>query len=135
MNRMKAIWAVGTFLGLLIITLLALGYENLGALTESVSPSPAKSAPASLSPTSDLTAEEALQAWQQYSAELENTVQTMQSRENAYQTQVDLANQRILQMQDQLNAPGGTADQRFSLVSDDGLLHHEDHEEHEYDGD
>ena len=58
--------------------------------------------------TSDGSSDEVLQAWQQYSADLEQVVLTMRDRESRYQMQINLANQTIIQLQDELNAANTT---------------------------
>ncbi len=102
MNRTKGILAAGTLTGLVLITLLALGFSNLGATadnTTAVSQQPQIV-------TTDTAAQDAVQAWQDYSAELEQTVRTLQERENAYQSQIDTANQNIVNLQGQVNSAG-----------------------------
>ncbi|MCB8945662.1 MAG: hypothetical protein H6658_18080 [Ardenticatenaceae bacterium] len=127
MTRTKAILAAGTFTGLVLITILALGFGRLqaGAAGETaVTPAALE---VQMPQTDGATNEEALKAWQEYSAELEQTVQTMQERDAAYQQQLDVANQTILQLQDQINSANSAP------VSDDRWEHEEhEHEEHEY---
>lgn len=134
MNRSKGILAAGTMTGLVLITILALGFGNFGvksAADTAVTP-PANEIPAPQ--TRDMTSEQALQAWQTYSTELEQTVHTMQDRESAYQQQLDAANQTILQLQDQMNNTNSVR----AFVDDDDRYEHEEHEheeyEHEYEG-
>ena len=123
MNRKKGILTAGTLTGLVLITILVLGFRNLQAKsdeTEVVVPSAEVDAPQ----TKDLAADEALQAWQDYSIRLEQAVLTLQARDAAYRQQLDAANQTILQLQDQINsapAPGSSRE-------------HEEHEQAEHEG-
>lgn len=103
MNRTKGILAAGTFTGLVLITLLALGFGGLGASADSGTAVPQEATALTIEPTTNSSTDEALQAWQQYSAELEQTVQTLQNRESTYAAQIDASNQTILQLQDQIN--------------------------------
>ncbi len=102
MNRTKGILAAGTLTGLVLITLLALGFGNLGATADNATA-------VSQQPqivTTDTAAQDAVQAWQDYSAGLEQTVRTLQERESAYQSQIDSANQTIVNLQGQVNSAG-----------------------------
>ena len=105
MNRTKGILAAGTLTGLVLITLLALGFGNIQAkqadATTAVAPAIIDG---TVPQTNDMTKDQAIQAWQDYSSQLEQTIRTMQNRETAYQQQLDAANQTILQLQDQLNS-------------------------------
>lgn len=135
MNRTKGILAAGTLTGLVLITILALGFGNLQAKSvEDTAVAPATEV--TLPQTNGLTAEEALQAWQDYSAELEQTVRTMQDRDTVYQQQLDAANQTILQLQDQINSANNPP--AYYDDDDDDRYEHEEreheereHEEHE----
>lgn len=129
MNRTKGILGAGTLTGLVLITILALGFGNIrgGALADTAV-GPATTEAPLLPQTKDLTGEEALQAWQTYSTELEQTVRTMQDREAAYQQQLDTANQTILQLQDQINSSSGNRS-----YDDDDRDEHEEHEREEHD--
>ena len=118
MNRTKGILAAGTLTGLILVTLLALGFSNIGAKsgdeetavsTDSVQ---AVSDPTPITiqqPVDNSADEAAVQAWQDYATELENTVNTMQQREGEYQTQLDTANQTIIGLQDQVNSTNAAA--------------------------
>lgn len=126
MDRKRGILAAGTLTGLLLITLLALGFGNLQAKSaEDTAVAPAAAAVA-LPQTNGMTTEQALQAWQDYSAQLEQTVQTMQERDAAYQQQLDMANQTIIQLQDQINSANSAPTTSFF-----GEREHEAHE-HEF---
>ena len=119
MNRKKGILAAGTFTGLVLITLLALGFGGLGASAESKTAVPQEATALPQEPTTNLTTDEALQAWQQYSAELEQTVQTLQDRESTYAAQIEAANQTILQLQDQINSSNSAASSAAYQDDDD----------------
>lgn len=147
MNRTKGILAAGSLTGLVLITILALGFQGLGAAAGDGTQT-AVSEPTPIviqQPETGVGADEAVQAWQIYSGDLENTVQTMQQREAQYQAQLEAANQTILQLQDQansanaaasvqINAPGnGSAIASESAFYDDDDEEHEEHEDHEED--
>jgi ribosomal protein L12E/L44/L45/RPP1/RPP2 len=147
MNRTKGILAAGSLTGLVIITMLALGFSNIGAWgtgeaeTAVIEPTPI----VIQEPQPEQDASETVRAWQKYGRELESTVQTMQQRETQYQTQIDAANQTILQLQDQVNsanaassiqvvapanapAPAPVSYEEYEEHEDE---EHEEHEEHE----
>ncbi len=140
MNRTKGILAAGTLTGLVLITLLGLGWGNLGA-TSGSSDTAVPQAPEQTTISTDPAAEEAVQAWEAYSAELEQTVRVMQERETAYQTQLDTANQTIVNLQDQMNSANSAAssgayyeeDDDDDRYEDDEDEEHEEHEEHDDD--
>ena len=118
MNRLKGMITAGMLTGLILITVVVLSIRNANAAAE------ADSAPVILTqnqPDASLNGEEAVQAWQTYSAELENTIRVMQDREGQYQTELEAANTTILDLQDQLNNANQTSSYR----------EHEEHEEHE----
>ena len=128
MNRKKGILAAGTLTGLVLITILGLGFGNLGAIASGGSEDTAVQQVIPQEPqitTTDPAAAEAVQAWQDYSSELEQTVRVMQEREAAYQSQLEQANGTIVNLQDQINTSN-------SAISS-GVTHseHEEHEEHE----
>ncbi len=131
MNRHKGILAVGAFTGLIFITLLALGLGSLGAVADGGTAVPQEANQLPQSQTTNLAADEALKAWQQYSAELEETVRTMQNREGTYQSQIDIANQTILQLQDQINATDSATSGGETYTNDDNYQDHEAHDENE----
>ncbi|MBK8986347.1 MAG: hypothetical protein IPM39_09740 [Chloroflexi bacterium] len=135
MNRTKGILAAGTLTGLVLITLLALGFGNLRAAGGSTTAVPTTTISTTttdlpLPETGSLTNEEALQAWQEYSVQLEQTVRTMQERETVYQAQLDAANQTILQLQNDINSANANSAPAFTGGDDNG--EHEEHEEHEH---
>ncbi len=130
MTRYKGIIIAGTFSGFVIITLLALGFGSLRAGADSGASISPEESQLPLPETTDLTAEEALQAWQQYSAELEQTVRTMQGRENTYQSQIDAANQTILSLQDQVNTTNAGSNGFFFNDDDNDEVHTEHEENH-----
>lgn len=129
MNRTKGILAAGTLTGLVIITLLGLGFSNLGAANNDATAVPQVIPQEPQTVTTDPAAAEAVQAWQEYSAELEQTVRVLQERENAYQAQIDSANQTIVQLQDKLNSANSAA----SSIVNSGAAGHEEHEGHDDD--
>jgi prophage DNA circulation protein len=134
MNRTKGILAAGTLTGLVIITLLGLGFSNLGAAKDSVSETAVPQEVIPQEPqiaATDPAAQEAVQAWQDYSAELEQTIRVMQERENAYQAQIEAANQTIVQLQDQVNSANSAASN--TLTSNIFGHEHEEHEGFEHD--
>lgn len=146
MNRTKGILAAGTLTGLVVITLLALGFGNLGASGGQGETNTAVSEPAPViieqqQPVDNSADEAAVQAWQEYTTQLENTVQTMQSRENEYQAQLDAANQTIINLQDQMNTANAAAGAPTHYDDDDHGEHedhdddHGEHEEHDDDDD
>ena len=118
MNRLKGMIAAGTLTGLILITVVVLSIRNANAAAEAIS------TPLTITqnqPDTALTGQEAVQAWQTYSAELENTIRVMQDREAQYQAELEAANATILQLQDQINSTNQTTNYR----------EHEEHEEHE----
>lgn len=133
MNRTKGLLAAGTLTGLVLITLLGLGLGNLGAASGGSDTAVPQTIPQEPQlTTTDPTAAEAVQAWQEYSAELEQTVRVMQDRETAYQTQLDAANQTIVNLQDQINSSGSASSGAYYEDEDDDRYEHEEHEEHEH---
>lgn len=136
MNRTKGILAAGTLTGLVLVTLLGLGLGNLGAFSGSGSDTavPQTIPQEPQLTTTDPAAEEAVQAWQEYSTELEQTVRVMQDREAAYQTQLDAANQTIVNLQDQINSSNNAASSGayYEDDDDDDRYEHEEHEEYEH---
>ena len=135
MNRKKGILAAGTLTGLVLITILGLGFGNLGALaSDSGSSDTAVQQEIPQQPqvdTTDPAAAEAVQAWQDYSSELEQTVRVMQEREAAYQSQLDQANNTIVNLQDQVNTSNSAASSSGANYDDDDRYEHEEHESHE----
>lgn len=104
MNRKKGVLTAGALTGLLLIALLALGFGNSQAKSADVTAVAPAAIVETVPQTTGMTNDQAIQAWQDYSAQLEQTVRTMQQRESAYQQQLDAANQTILQLQDQINS-------------------------------
>ncbi|MFZ1400519.1 MAG: hypothetical protein WAS33_26700 [Candidatus Promineifilaceae bacterium] len=147
MNRKKGILAAGTLTGLVLITILGLGFGNLGAIASGSSentavPQEIPQEPQINAVATDPAAAEAVQAWQDYSTELEQTVRVMQEREAAYQSQLEQANGTIVNLQDQVNSvnsaassSGGGAyyddDDEYEEHDDDD--HYEEHEDHDDD--
>lgn len=133
MDRTKGILAAGTFTGLILITTLVLGFGNLRARSVEDAAVPLKAANIIPPPTDGIELEQALQEWQTYSAELEQTVRTMQDRETAYQQQLDAANQTILQLQNEINRANNASVTSFSEEHESGEDESREHEsiEHE----
>ncbi|KAA3663249.1 MAG: hypothetical protein DWQ04_11210 [Chloroflexi bacterium] len=150
MNRKKGILAAGTLTGLVLVTMLALGFGSLGAESGGGETATSAgsvqavtgSAPTMIEPPANNSADAAVQAWQEYATGLENTVNTMQQREGDYQTQLDTANQTIINLQDQVNSANASAayddddheEYEHEEDDDDDYEEHE-HEEHEEDDD
>ena len=129
MNRKKGILAAGTLTGLVLITILGLGFGNLGALDSGGSDNTAVPQLIPQEPqitTTDPAAEEAVQAWQAYSTELEQTVRVLQERENTYQANIEAANATIVNLQDQVNSVNSAASGGASYEE-----HEDEHEAHE----
>lgn len=142
MSRKKGILAAGSMTGFILLAILALGFRNISANGgEGQNAVFTESAPLTLQqPEPGTDAETASQAWQTYSRQLEDVVQTMQQREADYQAQLEQANQTILQLQEQLNnANVGSAYQINPATAagddDDGAYEYAEHEHegHEYD--
>ncbi len=140
MSRTKSILAAGSLTGLVLITILALGLRSINADsgTESSSAADSQTRIEIQQPQSGATADEALQSWQTYSSDLENTVQIMQEREAAYQSQIEAANLAIIELQDQVSSANTAVNQMGADThyDDDEYEHEEyeeddDHEEHE----
>ena len=126
MTRMKGILAAGTLTGLVLITLLAFGFHNsqaAGVDAANVQNSTQVMVPNE--PTVDPAAQDAVQAWQEYSSQLENTVRTLQARESQYQTELNNANQTIMQLQNQINSANSAPVQPFTFS---GEAHEHEHE-------
>ncbi|MFN2124504.1 MAG: hypothetical protein ACK2UF_19150 [Candidatus Promineifilaceae bacterium] len=103
MSRIKGILAAGTFTGLILITMLALGFGTSQAQSPPDVPA-AQTAEVVSSTTNTLSNEETLRAWQDYSAQLEQTVRILQQRDLAYRQQLEASNQTIIQLQNQINS-------------------------------
>ncbi len=106
MDRIKGILAAGTLTGIILITVLVLGFGNLQALNSSASSPTVLVNPAAMADGVVATGQNTnqdVQALEAYARQLEGALQTMQSREAAYQTQINAANQTVLQLQDQIN--------------------------------
>ena len=137
MDRTKGILAAGTFTGLVLITTLVLGFGNLRARPVEDAAGPLPAGELLPPPTDGVGIEQALQEWQTYSAELEQTVRTMQDREAAYQQQLDAANQTIVQLQNEINRANSVPLTSFSEEhesDEDESREHEsfEHESHEH---
>ncbi|MBK6327003.1 MAG: hypothetical protein IPF56_13870 [Chloroflexi bacterium] len=121
MDRMKGILAAGTLTGIILITVLVLGFGNLQALNDNtavpptVVVNPIAMPDGTVSLTAAQTGAQDTQALQAYAQQLESALQTMQSREAAYQAQINTANQTVVQLQDQLNAQTAVQPQAVSF--------------------
>ncbi|MCA9957856.1 MAG: hypothetical protein KC443_02410 [Anaerolineales bacterium] len=112
MTRIKGIIAAGTLTGLVLLTVLALGFRNAGAAKETT-----------VNTATAVTTPQQLQDMQTYTTQLEDALQTMQAREAQYQQQIEAANQTIHQLQSQSStAPTGNY-----------WSEHEEHEHGDYD--
>ncbi|MCZ7669190.1 MAG: hypothetical protein M5U34_19365 [Chloroflexi bacterium] len=139
MNRTKGILAAGSLTGLVLLTMLALGFNRIGAGGEGAGET-AVSEPTTLiiqEPPLEPDASQAVQAWQTYGRDLETAVQTMQGREAQYQAEIEAANQTILQLQEQVNAANGALSASTSTYYEDDDDHDgDDHDDHDdYDDD
>ena len=145
MNRTKGILAAGSLTGLVMITMLLLGFSSIGASWGGEKETAViESTPIVIQePQPEQDASKAVRAWQKYGRELESTVQTMQQREAQYQAEIEAANQTILQLQDQVNGANAAASVQISApvnapAANNGDSHeqeeHEEHEEHESEG-
>ena len=110
MSRIKAILAAATFTGLVLITILALGTDSLNAQPAADAPNISATEAGSLAANGS-PSDETVQAWQQYSAQLEQTVRILQQRDAAYQQQLQRANLTIVQLQQQIK--NGNAQRSF----------------------
>lgn len=134
MDRTKGILAAGTFTGLVLITTLVLGFGNLRAKSVEDAAVTLTAAEITPPPTDGIEIEQALQEWQTYSADLEQTVHTMQERETAYQQQLDAANQTIMQLQNEINRANNAPVTSFSEEHESREHESFEHESHEIEG-
>lgn len=123
MNRTKSIIAAGSLTGLVLITVLALGFRNLTQVTQTVTPAPE----IILQPLpTDTTATPT-------AAELQAQVDALLAREGQYQAAIEQANQTITDLQTQqtqlLSAPMGGGGEEH-----DEYEEHEGYEDEEYEG-
>lgn len=146
MNRVKGILAAGTLTGLVLVTVLALGFKSVKSQTQESTAVPEiivqpviESAPMPASDAATTTgSSQPTNTGQSYIQQLEETLTTMQGREAVYRDQIDAANQTILQLQDQINTDR-TAQAAFNnsvsnyQENDDDHDDHEDHEDHDDD--
>ncbi|MCA9973487.1 MAG: hypothetical protein KC425_24885 [Anaerolineales bacterium] len=125
MTRTKGILAAGTLTGLVLITILALGWRNARAGAAVDAAATAVPQTVQLSGAGDA-------AQQNYTAELETAVQTLQDREAQYQQQIEAANQTIQELQAAQVQPASGG---YYGDDDEWEEHeHEEHESHEYEG-
>lgn len=126
MSQKKGIIAAGMLTGLVMLTLLALGFTNVQALLkqDATDAQLAEPLPVLQAPDGASTAD--VQALQDYAAELEAALQTMQDRETQYRQQLEAANQTITEMQQPVQPNFG----RYE--DDDEWYEHEEHEHEEH---
>lgn len=136
MSKTKGLLAAATFTGLVLVTILALGFGPLsGSQAKSSGDTSVDPAGESALPTNNnMSNEEAIQAWQEYSAQLEQTVRSLQERDTAYQQQLDEANGTILQLQGQINSSSSPTyyDEREEDKEFEERGEYEEHEREEY---
>lgn len=138
MDRMKAILAAGGLTGLVLAAILIFGWGN-GSVSEA---STVDTTPTIIVQPADTAAtavdsgqQAAEQAPGQDTQNLEAALQALQAREAQYRTQIEAANQTILQLQSQLTNQSAQS----APAGDDDRYEHEEHEseghEHEeYEG-
>ena len=130
MNRTKGILTAGTLTGLVLVTLLALGFRGVNSQAEDATAVPEIIVQPVVSPAAD--GSQAAPGDQSYTQQLETALTSMQAREATYRTQLDAANQTIVQLQDQINADraaqtaSASANSAYAEYEDD-----DDHDEHE----
>ena len=133
MNRIKGILTAGTLTGLVLITALVFGFSksNGNGVTETAVPSGIIINPIVV--PSEIDTQTAVSGDANYTQQLEGTLQLMQSREAEYQTQIEAANQTILQLQDQVNllAAPVSASEYTEYEDDDDDYEDDDDEEYE----
>ncbi|WP_420627615.1 hypothetical protein [Candidatus Leptofilum sp.] len=111
MNRTKGILLAGSVTGLILIALLAFGLPVRSLEQQQLQEVPTNSL--------DTAAPSGLDGLEATNAELEAALRLMQERENAYQQELEAANQAILDMQDAAQQP----------------VYEEDYEDEEHDED
>ncbi len=124
MDRMKGILTAGTLTGLVLMVALVFGFNDQG-VKETATPTgpdiivnPIVVPEGSNAETADST----------YIQQLESAVQTMQSREAEYQTQIETANETILQLQDQVNSSRSSYNE-YEYDDDDDEGYNDDDDE------
>lgn len=130
MNRTKGILAAGTLTGLVLVTLLALGFRNVDGQGQAATAVPEIIVQPVMSPAAESSQVDNTD--QSYTQQLEAALTTLQAREAAYRTQLDAANQTIVQLQDQINSD--RAAQAVSAPANNSLNTFGEHEEHEGSG-
>ncbi len=170
MTRMKGILTAGTLTGLLLVTALIFGFGNSNGDVASETAVPpeiivnpivmpeepmenvqvktttsVQTAPTSPTGNSQ-TRGQAVSGDATYTQQLEEALQLMQSREAEYQTQIETANQTIIELQDQTNAriaaqvvnavnPAPAGGSTYTEYEDDDHDEYEDHDDHDDDDD
>ncbi|MCA9872538.1 MAG: hypothetical protein KC441_02755 [Anaerolineales bacterium] len=133
MDRIKGILAASTLTGIILITVLVLGFGNIRALNQSALPPTVMINPSALNDGAANTAvaqtsPQDVQDLQAYAQQLEGALQVMQNREAAYQAQINTANQTVLQLQDQINNQNAAQPQVVSNAQHEGTTFHFDDE-------
>ena len=126
MSRTKGILIAASLTGLVLVTILVLGFGRVIASSDDVTGLATTPPHIASTGKSNGDLQQELKAWQQYAQELEQTLRNMQERETQYQQQLELANQTIVQLVDSLNSPNLL---RFGSF----LGEHEGHEFGEFD--
>ncbi len=126
MNRSRGILIAGLFTGVALIAVLLLGLGSARASSAGSVPDSPTSSGLVPPATDNMGSDQAAAAWQAYSAELEQTVRLLQEREAAYVEQINLANQTIMELQDQFNQSSG-----MQLTDEHEWEEHERHEHEE----
>jgi hypothetical protein len=113
MNRRKAIIVAASITGIVLVTILALGFDSVIAKSNDVQQLPV-TPDVSSSDANSSGLQKDLLAWQQYSQQLEQTVIVMQQRETQYRQQLASANQTIVQLQNEINSSNSLRLRPFS---------------------
>ena len=126
MNRTKSIIAAGSLTGLVLATVLALGFRDLTQVTQTTTPAPE----IILQPLPpDSTADPTV-------AELQAQIDALLAREGQYQAVIEQANQTIIDLQTQqtplLSAQMGGGGE-YEEHDEHEEHEHDEHEEHEHD--
>jgi len=118
MSRKKGILIAASLTGLVLVTFLTLGFGNVIAGSADSTGLSATSSSATSVDAGSADTQQELQAWKQYSQELENTVRIMQQREAQYQQQLAAANQTIVQLQNEINRASPSRSRPFFEEND-----------------